>query len=204
MISDPYSVLGVSRDAAKEEIKKAYRKKAKEYHPDLHPDDPNASQKMNEINEAYDMLNNPEKYEKQRNPYAGYGYGAGQTGTGSYADANSEIRQAMDFIYIRQYGYARAVLNSIPVSQRSGQWYYLSALTHYGLGNLMAAMEHLQIAIQLEPDNPEYRRAAEMMNRTGYSYKEAGQEYHREAEDLNRFCSSMCALHFLFMFCCGC
>ena len=63
MVDDPYKVLGVSRDATKEEIKKAYR--AKEYHPDLHPDDSQAAEKMNEINEAYDMLNNPEKYKKR-------------------------------------------------------------------------------------------------------------------------------------------
>lgn len=63
---DPYQVLGISRDASEEEIKKAYRKKAKEYHPDLHPDDPVAAQKMNEVNEAYDMLKNPEKYERKR------------------------------------------------------------------------------------------------------------------------------------------
>ena len=77
MVDDPYKVLGISRDATKDEIKKAYRQKAKEYHPDLHPDDPQAAEKMNEINEAYDMLNNPEKYQKreqqsyhrQENPY---------------------------------------------------------------------------------------------------------------------------------------
>lgn len=65
MIDDPYKVLGVERDASKEEIKRAYRKKAKEYHPDLHPDDPHAAEKMNEINEAYDMLQNPEKYQRR-------------------------------------------------------------------------------------------------------------------------------------------
>ena len=67
MVADPYSVLGISKDASKEEIKKAYRKKAKEYHPDLHPNDPKAAEKMNEINEAYDMLSNPEKYQKREN-----------------------------------------------------------------------------------------------------------------------------------------
>ena len=65
MISDPYIVLGIPRDATPEEVKKAYRKKAKEYHPDLHPDDPQATEKMNEINIAYDMICNPDKYKKQ-------------------------------------------------------------------------------------------------------------------------------------------
>ena len=66
MVQDPYSVLGVSRDATEQEIKKAYRQKAKLYHPDFHPDDPEAARKMNEVNEAYDMLTNPEKYASRR------------------------------------------------------------------------------------------------------------------------------------------
>ena len=100
MVDDPYRVLGVSRDATKEEIKKAYRKKAKEYHPDLHPNDPHAAEKMNEINEAYDMLNNPEKYQnrnrqgygQQSGPYGanqgGYGYGGQYYGGSPYGDFN--------------------------------------------------------------------------------------------------------------------
>lgn len=79
MVDDPYRVLGVSRDATKEEIKRAYRKKAKEYHPDLHPNDPHAAEKMNEINEAYDMLNNPEKYRRQQSGYGQGAYGGGQS-----------------------------------------------------------------------------------------------------------------------------
>ena len=66
MLDDPHAVLGISKDASQDEIKRAYRKKAKEYHPDLHPNDPVAAKKMNEVNEAYDMLTNPEKYAARR------------------------------------------------------------------------------------------------------------------------------------------
>lgn len=81
MINDPYAVLGISRNATPEEIKKAYRTQAKKYHPDLHPDDPVAAKKMNEVNEAYDMLTNPEKYERERARQA-YTQGYGQSGYG--------------------------------------------------------------------------------------------------------------------------
>ena len=53
MVNDPFTVLGVSSSASEDEIKAAYRKLAKKYHPDLNPGDKNAEQKMREINEAY-------------------------------------------------------------------------------------------------------------------------------------------------------
>lgn len=68
MVNDPYKVLEVDKNATKEEIKKAYYKVAKKYHPDLHPNDPVAAQKMTEANEAYDMLMNPDKYKNRTNP----------------------------------------------------------------------------------------------------------------------------------------
>lgn len=66
MLRDPYAVLGVREGADMDEIKRAYRKKAKEYHPDLHPDDPAANEKMQQVNEAYELLCNPDKYRAAR------------------------------------------------------------------------------------------------------------------------------------------
>lgn len=70
MVDDPYKVLDLPRSASQDEVKKAYRRKAKEYHPDMHPDDPEAGRKMNEINEAYDQIMNPEKYAQRREQQA--------------------------------------------------------------------------------------------------------------------------------------
>ena len=61
LIDDPYKVLGVSPDASDEEIKKAYRRLAKQYHPDVNPGDEAAARKMQQINAAYEQIKNPEK-----------------------------------------------------------------------------------------------------------------------------------------------
>ena len=95
MVENPYDVLGISRDASLDEVKKAYRKKARENHPDLNPNDSAAAERMNKINEAYDRIINPDKYAARdrraaaNNPGAGYGGPTGQAGGAGYAGGGS-------------------------------------------------------------------------------------------------------------------
>ena len=90
MMKDPYQVLGVSRDAPEEEIKKAYRALAKKYHPDMNPGNKAAEEKFKEVNEAYDIIQNPSKYRRQGfggygSGYSGYSGSTGNSGeTGGY------------------------------------------------------------------------------------------------------------------------
>ena len=116
MVDDPYKVLGVSRNATPEQIKSAYRRRSKECHPDLHPDDPDASRKMNDVNEAYDMLTHPEKYaarqasrasqsayssESRSSSYAGRQYSSGS----SYTNYGQDSYEGQDSYYERQSSY---------------------------------------------------------------------------------------------------
>ena len=122
MIQNPYEILGVSRSASMDEIKKAYRKKAKECHPDLHPDDPNANARMQQVNEAYDMLCNPEKYAARQQTQgnygsnAGYGRPGGYTGygRGTYGDYGGPYRQGQNRYW--QYTYTTGAGDQNPWS----------------------------------------------------------------------------------------
>lgn len=81
-----YEILGVNKDASADEIKTAYRKLARQYHPDLHPGDEEAANKFKEISEAYETLSDPKKREEydNPNPFGNFGGGGGFSGFGGF------------------------------------------------------------------------------------------------------------------------
>ncbi len=91
-MADPYSILGVSKGADEKTIKSAYRKLAKELHPDKHPDDPKAADKFSNVTRAYDLLSDAKKRGQfdrgeidengQPRGFAGGGFGGAQGGPG--------------------------------------------------------------------------------------------------------------------------
>ena len=90
---DYYEVLGLNQNASESDIKNAFRKLAKQYHPDLHPDDKEAEQKFKEANEAYEVLSDPDKRAKYDqfghaafDPSAGGGAGGAGYGFGGFSD----------------------------------------------------------------------------------------------------------------------
>src|ERR687884_728761 len=84
-VQDPYKVLGVDKKASEEEIKKAYRKLARKYHPDRNPGDKAAEERFKEVQQANAILSDPEKrkrYDSGGGIFGGFDPGAFRTGTG--------------------------------------------------------------------------------------------------------------------------
>ena len=179
-MSNPYEVLGVPENASDEQIKKAYRKLAKQYHPDNYVDNPLkdlADSKMKEINEAYDTI------QKERasgtgytgrssggsygfggyghNPYGSYG-SRGNDGYGS-SDANPFNRVRM-LINNNRFDEAQVILERMESAQRNAEWHFLMGLVYYRKGWLQNARDEINFACASDPYNREYRAFQQQMN----------------------------------------
>ena len=219
-MTDPYQVLGVSRDASNDEIKKAYRKLSRKYHPDANINNPNkeaAEAKFKEVQAAYNQIINERERGTSGQSSAGYGgyggsaggqdfwgsfggfggYGSGYGGYGSqqqnqqnqYQDEDSlKFRAAANYINAGSYTEALHVLDSI--ANRNAQWYYLSALANARMGSNINAKEHARKAVEMDPNNMQYRQLLSQLESGGQWYQDMGQSYGMPT--MNAACGCLC------------
>ena len=224
-MSDPWQVLGVSRDATDEEVKAAYRKLAHKYHPDLNPGNADAAKKMQEVNAAYDQIKNPEAYRAAQssspgggagyasyedpfgggwNPFTGWAGSAWQQQSRQQSSEAEEIhiRAARNYIHARQYDSALHALDEVPANQRGAEWFYLSAAANYYVGNRITAMQHAQNAVRMEPGNPAYQQLLSQMQNPGAAYgARAGFPF---MPGIGRTIAGICVANLLCRFCLFC
>ncbi len=201
-MKDPYLVLGVSRDATNDEIKKAYRALCRKYHPDVNRDNPNRDeykQRFTEVGEAYQAIMD-ERSGKKAN-YSGY---SDYSGSSSSANSDSHIRAASVYI---QRGYFKEALNILnSMTDRPSMWYYLSAVANARIGNLIIAREHAKSAVCMEPGNLMYQRLYSSLSGNGgfyEDYTQTGTSYGRQFNIDSDYCLKCCAANIALNICCG-
>lgn len=202
-MTDPYKVLGVSRDAGDDEIKKAYRTLSRKYHPDANINNPHkeqAEEMFKIVQQAYEQIMD----ERERGSSGAYG-GAGASGYGSWGFGGTDgdpfggmggstyggnaaggrrygpdlgdphLRAAANYINTRHFREAMNVLDGIDM--RTASWHYLRAMACAGLGNNVEAREEAGQAAEMEPGNYEFRRLQQQLGGGGDWYDAMGRGY---------------------------
>jgi len=218
---DPYSVLGVSRSASDEEIKKQYRKLSRKYHPDANVNNPNAAQaeeKFKEIQQAYQQI----MKEKENGGYGSSGYGGngqygGQYGSfggfggfgssragGYQSQSDAYYQAAANYIRAGRYAEALNVLGSI--ENRDAKWYYFSGVANASVGNNILALQHAKTALSMEPDNWQYRQLVSQLESGGNWYQGMHGSYGNTTYSSGCNCADICLANLLLNICCpgGC
>ncbi len=156
---DPFEVLGLPQGAGDEQVRNAYRNLARRYGEG--GESPN-TKKMAELDAAYDAI-----------ILSRTGNGGSTADTSGYSGYNTYTRydaSAPDFGDIRakinsgRVDEAEILLDGIPAGQRTAEWYYLKGTVSHRKGWLEDAAKNFECASQLDPNNPEYRRACKNIN----------------------------------------
>ncbi len=227
-MSDPYQVLGISSTATDEEVKAAYRRLAKQYHPDRNNGSAEAEKKMMQINDAYAEImdirkNGGHSTRSGSSSSSGYqngysnSYGGGANGYGNpyndffggfwgqgYGSSGQARQGAPQFAMVRQYlssgRYHEAMQLLQSMSDGSAEWYYLAGRAHQGMGDDIAALNYARQAANMEPMNMEYTSFVRELTQGGNEYRRQGTDFGGVA---NCLCSNPCLTCMLFNLCCG-
>lgn len=189
-MNNPYDVLGVSRNATNDEIKKAYKQLCKKYHPDSYVNNPLADlaeEKFKEVQTAYEQI-------MKERENGGYSYSSSGQSYGSSGSNQEtvELQAARNYINSRHFREALNVLANI--NNRNAMWYYYSAIANMGLGNNLVAVEHAKQAAAMEPNNMEYVNFANQMQFRGQQYQSTGYGYGRQSYGTGNLCCDLWCL----------
>ena len=205
---DPYSVLGVDRNASDDELKKAYRSLSRKYHPDANINNPHkdeAEAKFKEVQQAYQQI-----MDEREQGYTSGGFGSfdGYGGYGQSGESDSRrettdphLKAAANYIRSGHYREALNVLDGI--RERNALWYFYSASANSGLGNNVTALEHAREAVRLEPENIQYRMLLERMESGGSWYQQRQTMYGYPGSFDSSCCVKLCVANLLCNLCCG-
>ncbi len=209
MVYDSYQVLGVTRGASDEEIKKAYRSLSRKYHPDANINNPNkaaAEEKFKQVQQAYDQIMKEKEQGASGGFYGGYGDFGGFGGyqsrqSAGNSDYENHMRAAANYIQSRHFREALNVLNAM--SNRNAMWYYYSAIANNGVGNNVIALEHARKACEMEPGNFQYRQLAQQLEGGGMWYRDMQRPFYTYSSGGSDFCMKLCIANMVCNICCG-
>ncbi len=221
MIDDPYKILGLEKGASDDEIKKAYKKMAKKYHPDLNNNSPEAAEMMKKVNEAYDILinhksystsgssnayssggyGNSSYYQNQGNPFdwfSSFGYSSfDQRDFDARYGSGPSIERAKALYNMRQFQRAMNELRRMPGSDRNAEWFFVSFLINSALGNISEAEADIRRAESMDPSNRKYSQYAEQFRQRRNAYQ-SQRSYYGVTSGFLECCLSL----LFFRFCC--
>lgn len=221
-MTDPYSLLGVDRNASDDEVKKAYRRLSRKYHPDANINNPHkeeAEAKFKEVQQAYQQIMD----ERERGyssdgyggsygdgPFGGYGPFGGFGGSGAYGGSRQNRQETEEDVHLRaaanylRSGHYKEALNVLEgIKERSALWYFYSASANSGLGNNVTALEQAREAVRLDPENVQYQMLLDRLQNGGTWYERRQTAFGYPGTFDTGCCVKLCVANMLCNLCCG-